>query len=271
MNTERQVYLLNPKELSPETIAVTFAKTSRSPQSFREIAAELTDEASAQFNEKWVVGYGHSSVAEHAVLHIAIENVSRLAIETIKSNRLASYTEKSTRFQKWNPEAFYFPPELAGYRLEAEYRSVCQALFAAYERALHAVREVVRREDPRRAGESEAAWERRIRTQYSDVCRFLLPACSLANVGMTINARLLEHAIQKMLSSPVREVREIGGEVKQVARAEVPTLVKYAERLPYLEQTRQALANAAHGLPPRAPSNSWCQLVDWDRKAKSGF
>ncbi|NOY97867.1 MAG: FAD-dependent thymidylate synthase [Chloroflexi bacterium] len=74
---KRQVYLLSPKELSPETIAVAFAKTSRSPLSFREIAEELSDESSAQFHEKWVVGYGHASVAEHAVLHLAIENVSR--------------------------------------------------------------------------------------------------------------------------------------------------------------------------------------------------
>jgi hypothetical protein len=42
----REVYLLQPRRLSPETIAVTFAKTSRSPLSFREIAEELTDEAS---------------------------------------------------------------------------------------------------------------------------------------------------------------------------------------------------------------------------------
>ena len=61
---------------------MAFAKTSRSPQSFRKIAAELTAEKSAEFHEKWVVGYGHASVAEHAVLHVAIENVSRLAVET---------------------------------------------------------------------------------------------------------------------------------------------------------------------------------------------
>ena len=78
---ERQIYLLSPKEFSPETIAVAFAKTSRSPESFLEIARGLTDEKSAKFHEKWVVGYGHASVAEHAILHIAFENVSRLAIE----------------------------------------------------------------------------------------------------------------------------------------------------------------------------------------------
>ena len=81
---KREIYLLRPEELNPETIAVAFAKTSRSPLSFREIAAELTDEKSAEFHERWVVGYGHASVAEHAVLHLALENVSRLAIECIE-------------------------------------------------------------------------------------------------------------------------------------------------------------------------------------------
>jgi thymidylate synthase ThyX len=91
---DRRIYLLDPKQLTPETIAVTFAKTSRSPKPFDSIAAELTEARSAEFHEKWVVGYGHASVAEHAVLHVALENVSRLAIETIEGNRLASYTEK---------------------------------------------------------------------------------------------------------------------------------------------------------------------------------
>src|SRR5574341_1772326 len=124
---DRQIYLLSPKELSPETIAVAFAKTSRSPESFREIAAGLSDEKSAQFHEKWVVGYGHASVAEHAILHIAFENVSRLAIECIESNRLGSYTEKSTRYQKWAPDDFFVPPELDGREsLRDEYLGVCQ-------------------------------------------------------------------------------------------------------------------------------------------------
>jgi hypothetical protein len=72
MRKSRRIYLLDPKELSSETIAVTFAKTSRSPKPFDEIASELTDERSAQFHEKWVIGYGHASVAEHAVLHFAL-------------------------------------------------------------------------------------------------------------------------------------------------------------------------------------------------------
>jgi thymidylate synthase ThyX len=264
MSHERQVYLLNPRQLSPETIAVTFAKTSRSPESFREIAAELTDEKSAQFHEKWVVGYGHASVAEHAVLHIAIENVSRLAIESIESNRLASYTEKSTRYQKWAPEAYYIPAELENPELRQLYMDTCHDLFATYQLAMPLVREAVQRELPRQEAESDAAWDRRIRSQYVDVCRFLLPAASLANVGMTANARVLEHAIQKMLSDPLPEVRSIGEEIKRVAREEVPTLVKYADRSDYLADTSLALENRAKPLAGLTGEEDWCRLVYFD-------
>ncbi|HEY5984589.1 MAG TPA: FAD-dependent thymidylate synthase, partial [Anaerolineales bacterium] len=226
---ERRIYLLSPRELSPETIAVAFAKTSRSPESFREIASGLSEEKSAQFHEKWVVGYGHASVAEHAVLHLAFENVSRLAIESIESNRLASYTEKSTRYQKWRPDDFHVPSELSDHALREEYLRVCRLLFSTYLDSLEPVSKVVIARAARRENESDDALDRRLRSQYVDVCRFLLPAASLANVGMTANARVLENVIRKMLSHELAEVREIGEQVKMVARAEIPTLVKYAE------------------------------------------
>lgn len=264
---ERQVYLLDPQFLPPETIAVTFAKTSRSPQSFRDIAAELTAEKSAAFHEKWVVGYGHASVAEHAVLHIAVENASRLAIETLESCRLASFTEKSTRYQKWGPEDFFHPPELAGHPLEKRYLDTCHALFEHYHQALPKVREVIAGEYPRQPDEDEAAWERRIRSKYVDVCRFYLPAAALANVGVTINARALEHTLRKMLSHPLEEVRALGAEIKGVARTVVPTLVKYAETVPYLQTLPSLLAQEVAGTPHA--SDDWCHLITWDAEAET--
>ncbi len=251
--------------MSPETIAVTFAKTSRSPQSFREIAAELTDEKTAEFHEKWVVGYGHSSVAEHAVLHIAVENISRLAVECLESNRLASYTEKSTRYQKWGADDFLIPPELEGHPLKQRYQETCQGLFDLYHQALPRLREVVAREIPCRDGESAAAWDRRCRTEYIDVCRFVLPASALANVGMTINARALEHAISKMLSHPLVEVRSIGKEIKNATQVEIPTLLKYAEPVEYLINAHQYFSKEAFRLPNLpGPKNEWCRLIHYD-------
>ena len=264
---KREIYLLSPKEHSPETIAVAFAKTSRSPESFREIAAELSDEKSAQFHEKWVVGYGHASVAEHAVLHIAIENASRIAMEAIESNRLASYTEKSTRYQKWDADNFYIPTELDGHPLRDEYIAACRMLFETYAASLKPVRDLVEKRYPRRENESEEAWDRRIRSQYVDSCRFILPAASLANVGMTANGRVLENAIRKWRSHGLAEVREIGETVKDVARGEIPTLVKYAEPVEYLVETSNELTRLVENRKSKIEnrkSEDWCTLVAYD-------
>ena len=267
----RDIYLLSPRNLSPETIAVTFAKTSRSPESFREIAAELSDAESAKFHEKWVVGYGHASVAEHAVLHIAFENVSRLAIECIESNRLASYTEKSTRYQKWNPDGFYTPRALADSKHAELYRQNCARLFDVYRQSLEPVKRWVESKVPRRPDESDAKYDGRIRSRYVDNCRFILPAAALANLGMTANARVFESAIRKMLSHPLEEVREIGAEVKQVALGETPTLVKYADRAPYLAdlQTDRLRSTPPHSHTP-TPTN-WLTLIDYDRDGENKF
>lgn len=263
---QRRIYLLSPSELSPETIAVAFAKTSRSPESFREIAAGLTEEKSAQFHEKWVVGYGHASVAEHAVLHVALENVSRLAVESVESNRLASYTEKSTRYQKWAPNDFFVPTELDGHPLRSQYVSACELLFKAYGESLDPVRSVVLKRTTRRENETDEALDRRVRSQYVDVCRFLLPASSLANVGVTANARALENMIRKMLSHELAEVRQIGEEIKSVAKAEIPTLVKYAERVPYLADTSRDFSGLT---VENRPSDDWCILTEYDPEGEN--
>jgi thymidylate synthase ThyX len=195
-------------------------------------------------------------------LHLALENVSRLAIECIESNRLASYTEKSTRYQKWDPQSYHLAHEVRGTAYEALYRETCDHLFAAYQASLEPVRAVVERAFPRREEESEARWDGRIRSKYVDVCRFLLPAASLANVGMTVNARALEGALRKMLSHPLEEVRRIGRETKEIASAEVPTLLKYVEAKPYLIETRRALSKlAATNAPEPSPM---LRLVAYD-------
>lgn len=265
----RAIYLLSPKQLSPETIAVAFAKTSRSPESFRQIADELTDEKSAQFHEKWVVGYGHASVAEHAILHIALENISRVAVEALEGNRLASYTEKSTRYQKWGAGAFTTPPELENHALREEFERTVTLLFDTYLRSLEPLRALVMSRATRRENESDEGFDRRIRSQYVDACRFLLPAAANANVGMTANGRVIENAIRKFLSHPLAEVRQVGEEIKAVAKAEIPTLVKYADAVPYLTESAADLTAAARALSTTSQPGEWCNLVDYDPDAEA--
>ena len=97
-----------------------------------------------------------------------------------------------------------------------------------------------------------------------DVCRFILPAASLANLGMTVNARVLEGMLRKMLSNPLQEVREVGEQIKKVAIQEIPTLVKYADNVPYLVETPQKLKNDAISLGVESnKGQDWCRLIDW--------
>ena len=265
MSHERRIYLLDPQKLPPETIAVTFAKTSRSPETFEQIASELSETKSAQFNEKWVVGYGHSSVAEHAVLHIAVENISRLAVETLESNRLASYTEKSTRYQTWEADAYHIPEELSDSPLRTDFENTCNNLLTTYRELLPSLLDHLQSTSTLIEGESSASRERRIRTEAVDNLRFLLPSAALANVGVTINARELEHAIGKLLTSPLLEIRKVGEEIRKAATVSVPTLLKYAGEIPYLREVSERFT--AIPIPGQADTNNWCSLVDFSTNA----
>jgi thymidylate synthase ThyX len=84
---------------------------------------------------------------------------------------------------------------------------------------------------------------------------------------MTANARVLEHAIRKMLSHPLREVQEIGERVKEVAQVEIPTLVKYADRVPYLENISADFSARAAAFPVE-PMAGMLELVDYDPEAE---
>ena len=265
-DSRRRIYPLSPRDLTEEQIAVTFAMTSRRPEPFDEIATQVSAERAADFNERWVVGYGHASVAEHAILHLAVENISRLACDTLEDNRLASYTEKSSRYQVIDPESFHTPSELDDLpALRAEYVSVCRALFAAYSRLIDGVMSHLRSRRSQRDGESDSAYDLRLRRQATDACRAVLPASTLTNVGVTANARTLEHAISKLMSSDLAEERDVGSELHEQGRSITPTLVKYADHNPYLAGHRRVRAAADEPAPDTLPVS--VSLLDYDRDA----
>lgn len=224
----RRIYLM--KDLPPEVIAVAFAKTSRSPEPFDQIATELTESKSSQFHEKWVVGYGHASVAEHAILSLAVENVSILAAKAIEDNRLASYTEKSTRYQIYDPDHVYRPAVFQSHpELNRQFEDLIRELTTTYIAWSDKAVEHLRSVDPCPADKSPKMWETRLRAKACDAIRYLLPTATLTNLGWTINARALAHAIRKLTGSPLGELQEIGAEIKASALEKVPTLLKYAD------------------------------------------
>jgi len=267
MNKQRRIYAL-PSDLMPEVKAVTFAKCSRSPEPFDEIAKELTEEKSAEFHEKWVVGYGHSSVAEHAVISLALENVSILATKAIEDCRLASYTEKSTRYQIFTKDRVYKPENVMNSELSFEYESAINLLMDTYEELTEPMRAFIKKKYPKK-DEPDKLYEMISKARACDNLRYLLPAATLTNLGMTVNARELEHFIKKMLSCPLKEMQDIGKEVKEKAVAEVPTLVRFADKNPYLAETKEKLAGLAGGLLQGSGSADSVEIVDYDKDAEN--
>jgi thymidylate synthase ThyX len=282
-NVDRPVFAL--RNLPEEVVAVLFAYYSRSRESLRHNLLRLIQDRdldlgerlawagadrdqlararqqAREFHEKWVVGYGHASVAEHAVAHLAVEDVSILASKILEDTRLASFTEKSTRYVLFDRGAYYRAPALAASPHARRYDETCRVLLDAYARLTPQVMAAITAETPRRPGQSERGYEAACRARACDILRYVLPAATLTNVGVTINGRALEHLIGKLLSHPLEEARAVGAQLKTEAQQVIPTLIKYAERRPYLVETHRALEGLAArhlgGLrPEQAPAVS---------------
>jgi len=273
-NLDRPVFAL--RNLPEEVVAVLFAYYSRSADPLRENLRRLLEEGDVeltgsvepadedtllnarekarQFHEKWVVGYGHGSVAEHAVVHLALEDVSILASKVIEDARLASFTEKSTRYVVFDESRYHTPAEFSQ-SLDEPPSSVLRLLLGTYARLMPQVIAQVERRTPKREGQTERAWKAVCRSSACDVLRYLLPTATHTNLGITANARTLEHLITKMLSHPLAECRSLGAQIKDEARKIVPTLIKYADRSDYLAESPGILSEYAGVLPQLTPAN----------------
>ena len=262
-----RVYTL--ENMAPEVKAVCFAKCSRSSESFQEIADELTESKSSKFHEKWVVGYGHSSVAEHAVLSIAVENISMVATKIIENNRLSSFTEKSSRYQIFDKTKYLKPKKILESEFGDDYVLIMDELFDFYEKITPVVKEYVTKNNPKEPGVPDKAYETMIKGKYCDIVRYLIPLSAQTNLGWTVNARNLEYALRKMYSHPLEEARRLAELIKTAALHATPTLIKYADFNKYLAETPLDLHQAIKKVFPQKPGEKIkrVKLVECDKNA----
>jgi thymidylate synthase ThyX len=267
-NMDRSVYAL--KDLPEEVVAYLFARYSRSSLSLREDLRRMIEsedlgaligegvshdtgaalgqlqERARTFAEKYVLGYGHGSVAEHGCVHLALEDVSIIASKLVEDGRLASYTEKSTRYVAFDRSKMYDPPAVsADPCLAAAYSGTLGALLDAYTGWTDDFIRQIKAHTPRSEKQSERGYDAATRATAFDILRYLLPAATFTNIGLTLNARALETLITKLLSQPLLEGRELGARIKAEAQHIVPTLLKYAEISAYRADTDDAIARLA--------------------------
>jgi thymidylate synthase ThyX len=278
-NTDRDVFAL--KNLPEEVVAFLFSRYSRSSLSLRDDLLQMLQdehldsliettaerpvdsslshiqERARTFAEKYVVGYGHASVAEHAVVKIALENVSILASKLVEDCRLASYTEKSTRYVEFDPTKAHYAPHVLASPAGAAYRNAVSSLMEAYSSWMPLFVDEIKRRTPKTEKQTDRGYHAACKSTACDILRYLLPTATHTNIGVTVNARSLEGMITKLLSDPLEEARKLGESIKREATPLIPTLLKYADSNSY----RNAIAAQRTSDTPITDNQNRARLV----------
>ncbi|PVC74986.1 hypothetical protein C2I27_03610 [Priestia megaterium] len=272
-NVDGSVYAITG--LPEEFIATLFAWVSRSPKSFKEhlkIALkdhnikgaldsfkELDDKAKS-FHEKWTVGYGHSSVAEHAVAHVGIENISRLASAELElANPFLSITEYSQRYQKPERGKWHNPLKMfkekpkgistANLDINPLYQKVdhfYHAAFDAFENLIDGVytylkKEFVHSEEYEAIKDDSKAVDRKLdalmKLAFEDA-RYVLPLSMHTQLGMTANGRAWRDTLAELGTSDHAESQKLADDLRAEITKVLPVLLKYATPSQYQKNSK---------------------------------
>lgn len=255
-NLDGDIYTVS--NIPEEVVAVIFAYVSRSPKGFRENIGtviqeeQLGQERASKFHEKWVLNYGHASVAEHASIHVGIENVSRLFSSELElSNEYLSFTEYSQRYQRPQRGNFYIPYELESYPdLSGEFKNVCNTQYDIYSELNDRLLQYLKDKIPVPESRDEGSHHRALEKIAFEDARYALNLSTFTNLGMTGNARAIEDSLTRLLSSRYPEVRKRAEEIKREVRFSAPTLVKYANENSYIKNSGKRIEKMSRDLFP---------------------
>jgi thymidylate synthase ThyX len=271
-NTDGSVYAISG--LPEEFIATLFAWVSRSPKSFKEhLQAALKDQdiqtsldsfkelddKAKKFHEKWTVGYGHSSVAEHAVAHVGIENVSRLASAELElANSFLSITEYSQRYQKPKRGAWHNPlPKIISHSgptrdmidnpLHKDVEDFYNKAFDAFEKLIKEVHlHLCTKEGisvTSKKGESKEITTKRnalMKLAFEDA-RYVLPLSMHTQLGMTANGRAWRDTLAALGNSEHAESVQLADDIRTEVTKVLPVLLKYATPSQYQKNVKKRI------------------------------
>jgi flavin-dependent thymidylate synthase len=232
---------LDPSSFTPETISAAYARISRDPKQVTELrrAARFGVARARKSNENIIFGLGHASVAEHACFNFDILGLSRLASEELQSHRLLSFTEKSQRYITLTTD-YVVPPEAAGTEAEALFHATVPKLFAAYKDLSDSL--LLRHLGGKAQSEVHKEELHEAEGRAKEDARFLLPLACTTQMGMTLNARMIEHVVRDLSDHPLAELRELGRMLYESVRSLAPSVVKYIAREGYPRENRKTLA-----------------------------
>ncbi len=214
--------------LTPEIFSSAYARISRSKKSVTELRSDARNDVgkARKSNQKIIFGMGHHSVAEHAVFNFDLIDISRLALESIERFRLVSYTEKSQRYVTLKGD-YLIPEDFTDRELKNDYIEIVELQNRTYESLFTKLKEFIYSEHRELA--SERSNKSLLDGWAKEDARYILSLATLGQVGMTINARNLEHLFRHFALSPLKEVRESGKKLYELADNVAPSILLFPD------------------------------------------
>lgn len=210
--------------LAPSVQATVLAKYSRSPLSAREILKDLSVEDADKFQGKWVVGFGHNSVAELATIPICFEGVSIIASKYLESFPRAGYSEKSTRYQEFSSHSFVTPP--GGPDTMKKYAS---KYYDAYQKLLAPVFRHCAIKMDKDPDDPKTLTNSVVKARAFDNLRYLLPAGTGTNLAAVVNMLDARRMVTGLRGHSNPEFKALGDHVCDAATSMAPSLMKHTE------------------------------------------
>ena len=214
--------------LTPETLSAAYARISRSPKDIIALRKEAREDVkkTRKSNQRIIFTMGHHSVAEHAVFNFDIIGVSRLALEEVEKFRLVSYTEKSQRYVTLEGD-YVLPPEIEDKESGDLFKETVMLQNAFYIKSFKLLQELLFDKYPEKAGKKS---EKKLLEGWAkEDARYILALAAQGQVGVTLNARNLEHLARRFALSRRHEVREMGKKMFRLVEAVAPSLILFPE------------------------------------------
>ena len=173
-----------------------------------ESGAKIIDKSSKKLTRRLIrqiISSGHTSTVEHASFTFAIEGVSRALTHQLVRHRIASYSQQSQRYVKFDKVDYILPPSI-------EANSKAKKVFETF------------------IGESAKAYGKLIEMGVkAEDARFVLPNAAETKIVMTMNARaLLNFLKERMCTRAQWEIRALANRMYEELLSVAPEIFQYA-------------------------------------------
>ncbi|MDO8429335.1 MAG: FAD-dependent thymidylate synthase [Candidatus Daviesbacteria bacterium] len=224
--------------------------------------------------ERILLQYGDDSVFELASVHLFFDRISMPAAKIIEDIRIGlSPLEKSTRYVVFDQKdssgdySYFKDPKIMESKHKDLYLLAMRKSFEFYTEVVSSFQDHFKKQKPLEKEEfddlsksgtrvafskltdersikaAKSAYTRSIRSKACDVARGLLPAATLTNVGVSVNARALGYLLMKLSASSLAENQMLGFEGLRESKKILPKFFDVVDNphgLAYSEYLRKS-------------------------------